>query len=190
MTNRVIEAWQEEMKELDRMRESVQLASSQSFASMVHGEHVSSMGANHNGHLTPDHWITSIHIQLSFMNIDLSMHYVSKAARAVASKKLGIPVELLPNQLVIDVMQEYLNMLMGRLKSSFPHPGNQATIPLTRPAMDADGLGVIPIDRHSAEWSLVWQDHSFLFQAFIAQTGPIESHSEEEEKSSQNVEYL
>ena len=76
-----------------------------------------------------DHWVCSIKIKLDYGSISMKLHYRSNVARHVASVRFNIPAKEIADSTLRDMIQEYLNLVMGRIKSRYGSADVSVTVP-------------------------------------------------------------
>lgn len=114
-----------------------------------------------------DHWVCAINIKLDMASIDVKLHYSSGVARLLASKRFNIPAKSIPNKVLGDFIQEYLNLVMGQVKKKIGSADISVMVPETSPTRDMEDPRFEVLDRNSASWQLSWPDQSFFFSCMV-----------------------
>lgn len=114
-----------------------------------------------------DHWVCAINIKLDFANIAVKLHYRSNVARLIAANRLNMPPNSIPNQFIRDIIQEYLNLVMGQIKQNYKSADVSVTVPETTPTGDLDDPRVEAIDRNVATWKLSWPEDMLYFLCMV-----------------------
>lgn len=115
-----------------------------------------------------DHWGCSILVNLGFGSIGLKLHYRSSVAREIASRRMNLPKDRVPSLILRDVIQEYLNLLMGQIKSRYGGKDIRVSLPITEPLDDLSDPRFEAIDRNAKNWKLSWSvENSMFFSCFV-----------------------
>ena len=122
-----------------------------------------------------DHWLCSMAIDLGWSNIGLKLHYQSKFARKIGVQRLGMPSKLIPEKLLRDLIQEYLNLCMGKIKSRFGSDSMMVSLPISQPTGDQQDPRQDVIDRNSDSWKVVWPEGHFYLSCQIHLVTTIEN---------------
>lgn len=114
-----------------------------------------------------DHWTCSTEIKLSYATVGIKLHYRTSTARCLAAQRLGLDAFSLPTELLRDMIQEYLNLMMGLVKRKLRSVDLGVAIPETAPTGDLDDPRLVLVDRNGITWRLSWPEDSVYFSCFV-----------------------
>lgn len=126
--------------------------------------------------LKADHWVSVIEVNLEVLSVHLKVHFDSATARLLASKNLELPEDKLPVFMLRSFIQEFLNYLMGAIKSGYSRNSSLPSVPLTEPSYDTVNINNLSNEINVKKWCLKIQgllEHSITIQAYIRVTGEL-----------------
>ena len=114
-----------------------------------------------------DHWVCAISVKLGWCNIGLKLHYRSEVVRELVASRMKIDAKTIPEKLIQDLVQEYLNLMMGKIKNKFGSDNTVVSLPTTRPTSDQEDPRIDMIDRNNLCWQVTWPDNCVYFACQI-----------------------
>lgn len=114
-----------------------------------------------------DHWICSIIVNFDEARIAIRLHYRSGVARHIAAQRTSLEPTDIPDILIRDIIQEYLNLIMGRIKTRYGSASVVVSLPKSQPANDLEGPRADNAVGNADYWKLTWPDCHFHFGCFI-----------------------
>ena len=145
----------------------VMAATKDCFAQFNNGEATVNRPIPDSIQINYDHWVCAITIKLDVATVGIKLHYSSAVARILASKRLQQPPNSIPNKILGDIIQEYINLVMGQIKKQFSSVDISVMIPQTAPARDMEDPRSEVLDRSSTTWQLFWPHESVFFSCII-----------------------
>lgn len=120
-----------------------------------------------------DHWISSIMVRLGPVSIYLKVHFDSKTARELVAGNIKMEKTEIPVKMLIGFIEEYLNVLMGTIKSLYGSKDVEPSTPDSEPSFDTVDLDHGADDMNSEKWQLKWDTGDIALVAYIVVTGSI-----------------
>ena len=139
-----------------------------------------------------DHWVCSIAVALGEAKVYVKAHFDSKTARKVAAKGTQLTEKGLPTSVLIDFMREYLNQIMGDIKSQFLSEEEDVSVPEISPSYD-EGIGSENnLDVNSRFWKIELEFGQIILGCYITAIGDVTSieKKSEEDGDESNIEFL
>lgn len=122
-----------------------------------------------------DHWISTIEANLGPVSVYVKAHFDSATSRWLSAKNLKIPDDEVPVSMLRAFIEEYLNYLMGAIKSRYKDPSTTKSVPLTEPSYDTVVLHQKQEEVNVALWRLeLAEDRCIVLQAYVRVRGNIE----------------
>lgn len=133
-----------------------------------------------------DHWISSIEVKLGPASIYLKAHYHSKAVRTLVSRRFGEKSRDFPISILPGFMEEYLNVLMGSLKTSFNTQYKETSTPTTTPSYDILKFFNKDPELNSKRWTISFDGKKIAISAFAMVNGDVEGLNQYEAEAPQS----
>lgn len=135
-----------------------------------------------------DYWECSIKVPLGPSTIYLKVLFDSNSSRQLSSAGIGIDIKLVPKSILIDFIKEYLNMMMGILKSKLGIDTLDSNcIAKVRPTFDRATLDDGSYEMTTDKWKITWNTGMLVFECFIQILENPDEISEEEEEEEQKA---
>ncbi len=129
---------------------------------------------------TYDHWVCSITVGLGEAKVYIKAHFDSRTARQVAAKAMGKGPELIKTTVLIDFMREYLNQVMGDIKTRYQSDEDEVSLPQITPSYDK-GIGTQQdLDLNVKYWNVAWQQGAIVVGCYVIPTGDVTTLSAKE----------
>tara|TARA_B100001094_G_C17990743_1_gene700061 strand:+ start:339 stop:905 length:567 start_codon:yes stop_codon:yes gene_type:complete len=142
--------------------------------------------------LTYDHWVCSIMVALGEARVYIEAHFASRTARRIAAKGLRMEEKGLTTSVLIDFMREYLNRIMGDIKSRYLSDAEEVSLPQVTPAYDR-GIeqGAIDGGMSVRRWKICWPQGQIVLCCHIVPTGDVTSMCvKEESEEEDSIDFL
>ena len=148
---------------------------------------------NFDEDFTYDHWVCSITVALGEAKVYIKAHFASRTAREVAAKGLCVEDEGLSTSVLIDFMREYLNRVMGDIKSRYQSDEVEVSVPQITPAYDKGVSTEGDLDLNVRYWKICWNGGQIVLGCYIIPTGDVTAISakdEDDEDEEDNIDFL
>ena len=123
--------------------------------------------------LTHDHWVCSLSIDLGPATVYIKVHFDSRTARRLANRYRIIKNQDLPVSMLSDYMREYLNLMMGDIKTRYGCELETVSVPKIAPTYDQGTSMHSDTDINSTFWKIAWKDSQVILGCFVSVQGDI-----------------
>lgn len=126
---------------------------------------------NPRNKLDYEHWICSITVNLDTAKIYIKSHFNSGTARMIAAAAAQKPEDEISDAFMMDYMKEYLNMVMGYIKSRYQSQDVNVSLPVISKGAPSPLDTGSPSDTYTDFWKITCGDHEIVMGSFVTLTG-------------------